>query len=569
MIHLNGQKKVLLFAILVFLFSFLWQMFLTYGIGFFWESIDIFHLYWKDSKVLSDLSDKYNVSFPTILPLRLSIGLSIAKEFVKKYFVVDRLFQIGFFGYSVVDRPYQFFMWALMRLCFGSQVMWYNMLSALIFAVTNTILFCVICRLSILFALLATGIFATSSEIWLASIYKGQPGVFSICCTFIAVLTFIKLTERKKINYLSACLYYFLIITASNFATLTIGDGRYLPIIFLLTLLIFQRDKLRFHLPMLIIIFMMEIPILGFIKKSLFDHSFAPIDLSTHIGTLLSTPQSLKKALLNYKFARNAVGSFLLVILYIALALNIAYLFLRKNSTIFKQRLFPGNGTKIRIFVFVLWFISALAMVARARGFAYDGSFSFQLYDLIYFILPFILFLFYYFLSIRDSLQKPYRIIVLVVFFYLIVVQILHNGVRLNRFRGAWGNHFCAWQNAEKYIDKHSNNALALAYNTDMHYRPFSFNKSDNKLLFSQSSCEKTDFCDLNYIESKFKEGYKDIFVFGKSKPQFRGISKNVILHQQEFIDGDSGDLYDRFKRFIGHPSEPVMYLYHFKLKKD
>jgi hypothetical protein len=203
-------------------------------------------------------------------------------------------------------------------------------------------------------------------------------------------------------------------------------------------------------------------------------------------------------------------------------------------------------------------------MVARARGFAYDGAMSFQIIDLIYFIPPFILFITCYLVSIKNSLQTPCRIIFIAACIVLIGVQILHNGVRLNKFRGGWGNYLCAWQNAAKFIENNSNHALALAF-TKNHYKPFFFRNLNNQVSNTMDPSSQSQFCDINFIEGKFKEGFSDVFVVAEQKLNFRHPSDRINLVDMTPMDGDSGDWYDYLKTRLGRLSKVIVYIYHFK----
>ena len=560
---------------IIFLLAICWQLFWSSGIDFFWEDFDVFHLYWDDVTLINHLHNQY--APPIIKPSKFSVFIGIAIGYFKNFFAPQRLFQIGFNPYKMSERPYNVLTCDLMSILFRNNALFYRIFKAVFFAINTCIIFLITNRVSRLFALLGIMLYMTSAEIWLSSTYIGVLGLLAQCGVMLSVLFFIKLLEKEHVNLKGILYLYSFIFIVSNFASLIAVDGRYLAIIFFFTILFFKIKSLKFHLAFLLILFVFEFPILGFVKKWFFDNSFNPINFGSH-SSFANTPISslVLSIVKNYIFPRNALGKYLLITLLIVIVTHVFYEFFLFILEIFRRlkkvQSFksPLNYIRNHTFLFLLWFIVTFFMCARSRSFNYGpGDSSLQLFDLIYFIAPFITFLAYYITLIAVSFKKVFRIIFIVLCVCLIITQTVSNVFRLNRFRGGWGNHFCSWQNAKKYIDRHSNKALALAYGTDMHYRPFVFGKSNNKLLYSQSLCDQTDFCDLEFIESKFKEGYKDIFVFGKSKVQFKGNSKSVILYQQEFLDGDSGDLYDRFKRFIGHPSKPVLYLYHFKFKDE
>ena len=145
--------------------------------------------------------------------------------------------------------------------------------------------------------------------------------------------------------------------------------------------------------------------------------------------------------------------------------------------------------------------------------------------------------------------------------------QVFSHSLRLNDFRENCGYNFCSWQNVKKHIDKQSDNALALVF-TPMHYKPFVFKTSNNKVLSTQFSCEESEFCDKEFIESKFKgNDVNDIFVVGTDELKFRGFSDSVVLTQEKKIDGDCGSLYDHARSFAGRPTRKAINLYHFNSK--
>ena len=352
----------------------------------------------------------------------------------------------------------------------------------------------------------------------------------------------------------------------SNYAVLSKGDGRYLAIIFILTLLFFRRTELKFHLPMLTILLFMEIPVLGFLKKVFLDSEFTPIDIKSH--NPLPLFDSAKLIVKNYIYPLNALGAFLLVILtgciLIHLFIMIFKIKLKHTTEEEDRKLFISE----RLFLFMLWFISSFIMVALARSFNYGGNTDWNVVDCSYFIAPFLIFICYYITLLANSLNKPYSRLFIGVCVALMVMQVvIINPPRLNRFRGGWGNYFPAWRNAEIYINETADNALALSINK-MHYKPFVFRESNNKIINTLPPCEKSPFCDLNFIETKFHENrYKNIFVVGWGELNFRGEADKFILKEVSSFSGDTGDLYDIFKNFIGHGSVPTVYVYHFILK--
>ena len=565
------KNNIFIITLAIFAIAFCWQLFLTVGFDFFWEDYDAFHIYWEKSSEYQIFKDKYLPD--SIQPSRFTLTLGIGKEFIKQFFAPRRLFKIEFESHSRADRPYQFLSWDLSKILFGNNVLLYRIFRSLIFAAITCLIFLIIQRTSLAFALFGAFLYMTSTEIWLLFFYAHTRPPYALFAVMLSVLLFLKLTEKDPIRLRDTLPYYFLILLTSNFAVLICHDGRYLALIFFLTILLFRIKELKYHIFPLCILFMMQIPVLGYVKSLFTSGDLSPINFATHGGSSSSIFESLRIALINYKHGRNATGSFILTILYIAIATHLVYFVYsfvtrKKNAALKNTESTLKRNHKERLFLFFLWFLATFTMSAIARKFRYDGPFNIQLSDLSFFIGPFIILSCYYVFLVSARLKKKYRTIFLSLCLCFFSVQIVHNLERLNNARGGWGNFFIACQNAKKYVDKTSDNALVLAFSVK-HHKPFLFTESNNKIKKTQGSPKTNPFSDLEFIEEKFEEGFDDVFVTTKmNEIEFRGTSENVILKDTLRIDGDSGDLYDRLKRFIGRPSKPMRYLYHFKYKK-
>ena len=566
----NKNNKIFGIILVIFVLAICWHLFWTSGIDFFWEDFDVFHLYWTESIQFKHFKLQYCPD--AINPTKFYVVLGIINGYAKEFFKPKRLFQIGFDSWNRADRPYQFLIWDLWKLFLNNKVILYRIVKAIFFAINICIIFLIINRISKILAIAAILLYMSSSEIWLSATYISSLGLLAQCGTILSILLFIKLTEKQILNYKNLFMYYFLIIVSSNFAVLTIGDGRYLAIIFFLTILFFRRRQLLPHMVPLSILFMMEFPILGYVKRMFFSEPFSPINFTTRAHTAKTTLSSLISASSNYKFLQHALGDKLIILLLSLIVINIfligkRFLFiigkLAKESKEIKTF---NHILKERLFLFTLWFFAALFMIIRARGLRYGNPFNFQLFDLSYFIAPFIIFICFYMALINGRLNKKFTLIFMVLCFCLVIFQVKYNLKRFKEFRDIWGNHFCAWQNTKKYIENKSDNALTLALNTDTHYRPFIFENINNRLLFTSSSCDESEFCELKFIESKFKESFIDVFVAAKSELSFRGKSENVILNKIENIYGNCNVLYSRL---FYRPSKAAIYLYHFKLQDD
>lgn len=569
-LKITSENKILIVALLVFLIAFCWQLFCTYGFDFFGEDFDVFHVYWERTAEFQKFQERYLPD--SIQPSRFTLALGIGKEYIKQFFAPRRLLQIGFNSYSQTDRPYQFLTWDLLKVFFGNNAMFYRVFKSIIFALNTCFIFFIILRVSKLFAILGVMLYMTSAEIWLSALYLNNLGLLAQCATIISVFLFIKLIDKGPLSRKEMWLYYILILLVSNCAVLTFGDARYLAIIFFLTIVFFRRKELKLHAPMLVLLLLMQFPIMGYFKKIFLDRTFAPINLTSHVNTSPSMLSTLFWSISNYRFFLNAMGKLIFVLLLIPIA---TYL-LSKTRQILTAAFSKGSGKKKALFaprnkeiilLSALWFICSFIMVAKVRNFRYGSDpISFMLYDLAYFIAPLIIFYCCYFAAIVNSdIKIGYRKSFLTLCICLIFLQLLSNVNRLSKFREKGAIELCSWKNAERFIEQNSDNALALAL-TKSQYRPFVFYNSANSVMSTQLTCEESEFCNIDFLEEKFNAGgYDDIFIISSEELRFRGNPEAEILQEKAMVDSDTGDLYDRLRRRLGHKFKDVINIYHFK----
>jgi len=393
---------------------------------------------------------------------------------------------------------------------------------------------------------------------WVSTVYSVDAGLYMQFSILLSSLLFIKILRLKQYSRLKLWGYYLAILVSSNYAVLSKGDGRYLAVAFLLTLLFYRRNELMLHLPMLTIIFFMEIPVLGILRKIFIDQSYLPINIAAH--NPLPIVESLNLIVKNYIYPRNAIGSFLLAAFFICLLANFLSLFKRRIDE--APKIENNAAIEENTFYFMLWAFFSLIMMALARSFNYDGEMSWNIIDCQYFIPPFIIYICYLIAGLKNKLFSRQLFAICSI---LILLQIFAvNFPRLNKMRGGWGNYFCAWNNAEKFINKASNNALTLSL-TNMPYKPFTFRTSNNVIVNSMQPCENSQFCDLVYIQNQLSnEKYSDVFVLSGKELKFRGSAGGVTLKETVKINGDTGDLYDNIKHFLGKSSVANINVYHF-----
>ncbi len=548
-------------------FSFFWQFFFIQGFDFFWEDFTLFGLDKNNVEQNLILQEKYCSDISDNLSsgrLAFEIFKHYGKEFLRK----ERFLKLSFHACIFKDRPYQFITLDLMRVLFGRNLIFYKIFNIFLLLFNITILFLILRRLSIPIAVAGVFLYITSPEIWLSTVYHSQLGLFAQGGTFASIFFFIKLIEKPRAftSFFTVLFYYALILITSNSSALTNSDGRYTAIIFISFIFLFRRKEALLHLPFLGFIFLMQVPVLGYFKKFFYDPAFMPLDLTSHPGTHSSSIEALKVAAKNYRFPIRTSGHFIVLGLFISSLINI-YLILKKKMRFALKDLGKGNIFYEIIFIFFMWLTATLYMTARVRGYHYDKSIAFQLFDLIYLVIPSIMLIYFYSNFIGNSLKDNYKKWFIRLVSLLIISQILLNAFLLNRFRGRWGNHLGSWQSAKKHIEKQSNNALVLAITT-MCYTPFMYYDKNITVMNNEIHPTKNSFADLTYIKSKLEEGYEDVFVLRAYPMSFKGEEVEVKLVEDILMNGDTGDIYDSIKKFIGRPPTSRVHLFHFKLDK-
>lgn len=558
------NKKRLIFIIFIFVFS--WGLFFTAGMNLFWEDFECFNL---DTMFHSRCRSSPTYVSGGINPCKYTLSDTL-KDSIIEFFHPSRFIQIGFAN-SFIDRPFGDLTNNFLSLFFRDNVLFYRIFKAVILAVSACLIFMVIGRISVLWALSGVLLYISSGEMWSTIIGSSNVALNAQVAVLVSIAVFLNLLEKKELKSKTLWIYYGIILVFSQYAVLSKNDGRYLAVIFFLTIILFYRDRILRHLPMLSILFIFEIPVLSFVKKIFSTAPFYPVNTTSYSA---SRPlrQLLGLIIKNCQFPMIAIGKLILVLLLaVVLAQLFFYLFYKKRIISINKN--PSiKILKARIFLFMLWFICTFAMMARARSFAYDGAASLLMGDCLYFMVPFYIFLFHYLILVLNYFNKTgvYRKIFIIFCVTLIMMEsFLFKLPRFNHFRGGWGNYFCALANAKKYINDRSDKALALCI-IQMPYKPFVFTRSKNEILITVPPADAAPFSDLRYIEAKFKDGnYKDIFVINYGEINFRGGSEKIKLKEAAVLDGNCHDLYDRLKVKLGHPSRKVLNIYHFKLESS
>ena len=156
------KNKILL--LIVFLFTFLWGIFFTYSLPFFWEDIIV-----NNNNSICPI----NIENPTKSQYSTMLLIDSAKEIIRP----ERLLQISFsFNYN--DRPYAFTTYKLLEVFFGNDIVKFRIFKSIFFAINACLMFIIIGRVSRLFALLGTLVYTTSAELWVFLAYNVDIGLY-------------------------------------------------------------------------------------------------------------------------------------------------------------------------------------------------------------------------------------------------------------------------------------------------------------------------------------------------------------------------------------------------------
>ncbi|MDD5774808.1 MAG: hypothetical protein PHS64_02560 [Candidatus Omnitrophica bacterium] len=534
------NRKILYIAMGVFAAAFLWSLFFTWGFPFCWEDFAFFHL------------DKEEYSMPVDFSARFTSGIAVLGKFARDFFAPHRLFQIGF-SCNDIDRPYLFHTAELLGILFGDHVIFYRIVKSFVFSINACIIFLLISRLSVMVAIPAALIYITSSEMWVSLAYNCDVGIYTQLTMLVSILLFIRmLSAGDRLKKKDLWWHYAIILFASNYAVLSRSDGRYLAILFIITLIVFRIRDLKYHAPMLIVLLLVQLPVLGYIKKFITGSPAFPIDLASHNDR--SAFEALKTIFSNLQYPGNALGGVLLILLSVLILIHLVSVIFRKKARLFSDDAGIKSGIKAQFFIFTLWFIFSFAMISISRSYAYSGPYDWVVSEQTFFLIPFIIFMSYFAYLVSSRLKMPFQRTFILFCALLMFGQVILNLPRINRFRGGWGNYFCAWKNVEKYVDARSDNAMVYT-STEMFYKPFVFGRSNNKVINNLPGAHN-----LGFMEKAFEtEGFSDIYLARRFGVEAEGSSDKVILRERAIIDGDTGDLYDRMKLLIGVRSCPVI----------
>lgn len=545
------KNKTLYIMILIFAAAFIWALFFTYGMPFFWEDI-VWHF---DYPLEIEGSGKLQ-----------STGI-LLKDFVKEFISPARLLRVAYDG-TFYARPYSYLVYKLLLVIFEHNVLMHRIFKGIVFAISALLIYLIIGRVSKLFALIGVLLYISSAEIWIALCYLCVVGFYSQCAMIAAVLLFLKLLDKSGADRKTIWLYYGLIILLTQFANLMEGSARYSAVIFLLTVLFFRKKELKYHLLPLIVLLFFQIPVLGFIARIFTGVPEYPIDIWRHNPLNEGNPTPLieliKTGMSNFKYPLLALGWISFILISFLLCAYIIYIILSKKGFISTDKVYSNYVLNEKTFLSFTWFAAAFFMVMLSRSFMYDGPHNWCFYECSYFIAPWIIFVCIFAASVGGVMKRYLKAVTLGLCMMLLLSQSALNLVRLNQFRGGWGNYFCAWDNTRKYINEQSNNAVVFTA-TEMCYRPFVFRNSNNEIMNNKAGSD-----DLAFIEKVFEErGCDDIFLAERFGVRFKGKSEKVILKNTTVIDGNTGDLYDHLKLMIGRGSRPVIHVYHFIYKAE
>jgi hypothetical protein len=537
-------------ALIVILSAFALHLFFTAGMPFFWEDF----IYLGLDKDITPLVPSAH--------LTLSQLISLGAYFLDAVCAPGRIFSIGF---GAADRPMQYIIWNILPVCFGANAFFYHVLKAAAFAINCGMMFILIRAVSPLLALGGALLYMTTVEFWFTECYISDVGIFMQSAVLACVYFFLKLIKKYPIKRFTLACYYLLIFFFCEFAILSKGDGRYLAAIFLIVVLIYKKQPIKAHVTVFSLLFLLHIPVLGFIRKALTRSDITPINIGAHNPHPL--PEAVLLIIKNYRYPVQAIG---VLVLFCGLCLVCIHIV---RSVFIRKEKAPEAPAALllpeKLVLFALWFGASFSMMAMSRSFDYTGPSDWLLMDCSYFIAPFILFLTHYSYFVASKFQTRASKAILYACLALFIAQAAAiNLPRYNRLRGGWGGYFCSWKNAGEKIATLSDNALIFTIST-MDYKPF-VTPHTGVSIINVLGAGQDRVTDYSFIKAKLDQArYRDIFIVATDELAFRGDASQVSLKGSLQVPGNCGGAYDCMKQSMGKPATNSCFIYQFTEKNE
>lgn len=542
------QRKKLLF-IVVFLFSFLWMLSLTYNFNFFWEDsyiIGQYNIYRNDPEAYTPLK-----------LIALFVDTLVAPE--------------QFYGISYGWKPMQEqFIYQFIASTLGINILVLRVSKALLFAGLVTLWFWFLAplfsvsekRISLFHApfvmvVLLWLYLLFIPESWLMTLYFEDTLLLTLFFATLPLALFYFCYNNDKIqNKYVLSLLFFIMVLFTELSILTKHVGRINFLLILVFLFFTERKKIltiRYGL-LILVLFSLSFPIVGFFKVFTGVPLVDILGISTHTG-IESTTGGITSLLFTFvktfpqAFLPHAF--FLLLLLVITLLLHIAALCLRKQPS---SDPYTFTMRSLSIFSF-WWFLFTSFASFIARGFIFDNMF-FLRFEFMLFIFPQALFIISYALFIFKkyySLQKIFLCLILI----FLLFAVLQNIQRLNEWRGGWGAYFLGYDTARQYVDEHAQNAVLFVELT--HASPTYFvPPSTNQHIMTGDIMNST-------LLRSYAKNYSTVYVTQRypltfSDPSIVNVANLTII---------DNSLYGRIKKLIGRYYVPKMYIYKTEIQAE
>ena len=519
--------------LLVFLFSLLFGIFLTYGFSFFWEDVERYF----------DSETRQIISYAPAQTIR---------NYTMELFSTD-----SFFCIANHDRPLRGSVCQMIPVTFFKKnIELYHLYKSIFFAVSAVIVFWIILKFTNFgFAILGLFYYITSRDVF-SSLYQvhnemlyGQ--AFFMLFIFLFIRYYISF---EKISLSVKAIYFIGMLFSLRNSMLISQDGRYFFVMLFIFLVLQGRKHFFRHFFLLASIIFLSLPVLGILKFLLFDHSYQFIfnENTNLFSNFLSSWH-------NYLFIVDLFSTANIALLLLMVLILPISLFSAKIKSGIARISSEKLGWPWLSF-FLLWFIFTFAMGLSNRGLGVPSNelytpTTFNRYEFSYCIAPFIIFLCLFCFFIINSFSRRIKILLSAIVFLLLSCGLLNQVYALNQYRGAWGDYFNAWANAGRYIESKYNNSLVLV--GDSLHQPFVFLKTNNRTVLVANP-------DLEYFCAGPGE-CNDIFVLTRTKDSFVNKGKRFELIEEKVFGGDTNSPYSFVKNILKRGSQEKIYLYHFK----
>lgn len=495
------SDKILI--VILFLAAFIFTLFFTLGVPFFWEDGQIFQY----------------------TPPSLKEFLMLSKP--------------DFFSLNYNSRTMTGPLLGWQHYLLGENVLNYRITRAVLYALLVLACFLLLKRFtSKVVAFWGAFFYIFVPETWFQVIYQ-DIGIFSHLSLVLAFLIFLSMYKIPN-HWIVRFIKLAIVLVLLNFSIGAKHEGRYALFVILPLCLICERKIIWRNIWFFIVLLFISVPVMG-----LFNKHAQPLVTNDKIN--LSLFNLLTKFFINFKDPFFTLGIFMWGSLIFSLFLLIIAGY-RKKDLLFWLK---GKQAEGLIFSF-FWFMSALIFNFFIECWNYSPR-SFQKGYYMYLWMPFLVFVFTVINSAyRYTIRKK---MILVFFIILSLISFVFNVVNLNKNRGAWGGYWVGLGNLSKFININSSHALLLLPPMHFHKGAFfygSFNQVDLTPAY-------TDIANLRNLYNSGK--YDAIYIADRNSLDFK--NTDPVIAAGIAVNISDGP-YDKFKSILGKKPQPVFFIYRY-----